>query len=332
MKKKKILVTGGSGFFGYELVKELSKKNEVKVLDNNIRGNFDKFKGLKNIKTIECDITDQRAFKKLSKVDEVYHLAFINGTENFYNHPEKVLDVGVKGIINIIEFVKLKKIKNFVMFSSSEVYGTPTKVPTNEKEMLKIEDIFNPRFSYSAGKIISESITINFLRNLDIKYKIIRPHNIFGENMGFKHVIPQIILKMFNSTNEFQKSRAKIKIQGNGKETRAFCYIKDAVKQTIFISDKIKENGIFNVGFNRETKIVDLIKEIDKILRIRTTIKSSKVRKGGTLRRCPDQRKLFKYKKFNNNFIHGLKKTVNWYKEYYSRNDIKNDMRNGLFR
>ena len=56
--KKKILVTGGSGFFGYELVKELSK-NEVKVLDNNLRGNFDKFKGLKNIKTIKCDITDQ---------------------------------------------------------------------------------------------------------------------------------------------------------------------------------------------------------------------------------------------------------------------------------
>ena len=99
-----------------------------------------------------------------------------------------------------------------------------------------------------------------------------------------------------------------------------------------FISDKIKENGIFNVGFNRETKIVDLIKEIDKILKIRTTIKSSKVRKGGTLRRCPNQRKLFKYKKFNNNFINGLKKTVNWYKEFYLKNDIKNDLRNGLFR
>jgi len=326
MTKKKILVTGGSGFFGFELVKELSKKNKVIVIDNNLRGNFDKFKGLKNIKTVECDITNQRLVKKLSKVDEVYHLAFINGTENFYKYPEKVLDVGVKGIINIIEFVKSKKIKNFIMFSSSEVYGTPSRVPTNEKEIIKIEDIFNPRFSYSAGKIISESITINFLRNIDIKYKIIRPHNIFGENMGLKHVIPQIIFKMFNSTNKFQKNKAKIKIQGNGKETRAFCYIKDAVKQTIFISNKIKENGIFNVGFNREKKIIDLIKEIDKILKIKTSIKPGKVQKGGTLRRCPNQRKLFNYKKFDNNFNKGLKRTVDWYKNYYIKNDVKNEL------
>lgn len=323
---KKILVTGGSGFFGFELVKELSKKNKVIVVDNNLRGNFDKFKGLKNIKTVECDITNQRLVKKLSKVDEVYHLAFINGTENFYKYPEKVLDVGVKGIINIIEFVKSKKIKNFIMFSSSEVYGTPSRIPTNEKEIIKIEDIFNPRFSYSAGKIISESITINFLRNIDIKYKIIRPHNIFGENMGLKHVIPQIIYKIFNSTNKFQKHKAKIKIQGNGKETRAFCYIKDAVKQTIFISNKIKENGIFNVGFNREKKIIDLIKEIDKILKIKTSIKPGKVQKGGTLRRCPNQRKLFNYKKFDNNFNKGLKRTVDWYKNYYIKNDVKNEL------
>jgi len=148
MKKKKILVTGGSGFFGYELVKELSKQNDVIVLDNNLRGNFRKFKGLKNIKTIKCDITKNNLVSKLKKVDEVYHLAFINGTENFYNHPEKVLEVGVKGIINIIDFIKSKKVKNFIMFSSSEVYGTPNKIPTNEKEMIKIEDIFNPRFSY----------------------------------------------------------------------------------------------------------------------------------------------------------------------------------------
>lgn len=326
MIKKKILVTGGSGFFGYELVKELSKINKVIVLDNNLRGNFNKFKGLKNIITIEGDITNQRLVKKLRKVDEVYHLAFINGTENFYKHPEKVLDVGVKGIINIIEYIKSKKIKNFIMFSSSEVYGTPNRIPTDENEIIKIEDIFNPRFSYSAGKIISESITINFLRNTNIKYKIIRPHNIFGENMGLKHVIPQIVFKMFNSTNEFKKKKAKIKIQGNGKETRAFCYIKDAVKQTIFISDKIKENGIFNVGFNRETKIIDLIKEINKILGIKTLIKSGKAQKGGTPRRCPNLKKLFSFKKFDNNFIKGLELTVNWYKDYYLKNDINNEL------
>ena len=82
MTKKKILVTGGSGFFGYELAKELSKKNFVTVIDNNLRGSFLKFKNLKNITTINCDIRDQKKLNKLSKFD-TYHLAFINGTDNF---------------------------------------------------------------------------------------------------------------------------------------------------------------------------------------------------------------------------------------------------------
>ena len=323
---KKILVTGGSGFFGYELVKELSKKNKVTVVDNNLRGNFLKFKNLKNIKTINCDIRNNKKLNKLKRFDEVYHLAFINGTENFYKHPEKVLEVGIKGILNIIEFIKYKKIKNLIMFSSSEVYGSPKNIPTNEKEIIKIEDIFNPRFSYSAGKIISESVTINYLRDTKVKYKIIRPHNIFGENMGLKHVIPQIIYKIYNGTNRFSKNYARIKIQGNGNETRAFCYIKDAVKQSIFISEKIKKNGIFNVGFPKEIKINELIKKIEKIMKIKISVKKGKIQKGGTLRRCPDLKKLFKYKKFDNNFNDGLKKTVNWYKSYYLKNEVKDEL------
>lgn len=326
MIRKKILVTGGSGFFGYELVKQLAKKNNVTVLDNNIRGNFRKFKNIDNIKTINCDVRNKKKLLKLKKYDEVYHLAFINGTENFYKYPEKVLDVGINGIINMIEYVKSKKIKKFIMFSSSEVYGTPTKIPTDEKEIIKIEDIHNPRFSYSASKIISESVTINYLRGTDIQYKIIRPHNIFGENMGFKHVIPQIIYKIHNSTNKFKKNSAKIIIQGNGNETRSFCYINDAVKQTIYIANEIKENGIFNVGFTKEVKIKEIVKEIDKILKIKTTLVPGKIKKGGTLRRCPNQRKLFKFKKFNNNFSKGMIKTVEWYKNYYLKNEVKNEL------
>lgn len=212
------------------------------------------------------------------------------------------------------------------MFSSSEVYGTPYKVPTDEKEILKIENIFNPRFSYSAGKIISESVTINYLRKTNINYKIIRPHNIFGENMGHKHVIPQIMYKIFKSSRKFKLKKIKIKIQGTGNETRAFCYINDAVKQTIFISNNIKENGIFNVGFSSEIKIKDLIKIIENIFKIKISITSGKIQSGGTLRRCPSQKKLFKYKKFKNNFIQGLNKTVSWYKNYYLKNNLNNDL------
>ena len=80
------------------------------------------------------------------------HLAYVNGTKNFYKKPFEILDIAVNGFLNILEFCKKKKITKVFLASSSEVYNNPSKIPTDEKETLKIPDIKNPRYSYGEVK------------------------------------------------------------------------------------------------------------------------------------------------------------------------------------
>ena len=188
-----VLITGGSGFLGSNLSNFISNKGyRVKILDNFSRNMHENINP--EIELIDCDVRDSENLIKHSKDTDIFiHLAFVNGTRYFYEKPELVLDVGVKGILNSIECIKKHKIKKFILASSSEVYNEPNQIPTNECEAIKIPDVLNPRFSYSGGKIISEILTINSVNDKEIDKIIFRPHNIFGKNMGEEHVIPELI-------------------------------------------------------------------------------------------------------------------------------------------
>src|SRR5215218_821288 len=129
-------------------------------------------------------------------IDEVHHLAFVNGTEFFYSAPELVLDVGVKGMINVIDACRAAGVGRLVLASSSEVYQTPPRVPTDETVPLVVPDPANPRYSYGGGKIISELMAINYGRRHFDRVLIFRPHNVYGPDMGFEHVIPQFVLRL----------------------------------------------------------------------------------------------------------------------------------------
>ena len=320
-KKETILVTGGSGFLGFSLVSQLLKtKNNIIVYDNDFRGNLKKFsKNIKNLKLIKGDIRNIKKLKKaVNYSDRIFHLAFINGTSNFYDYPKLVMDVGINGTINLLNLCyKSKKLKNFHYASSSEVYHKPQKYPASENEFLTIPNPSNPRFSYSGSKILGELLTFNYLKKTKIKHNIFRPHNVFGPQMGFEHVIPQIIEKIYKSSNKFKLRKCTIKIQGSGKETRSFCFVDDAVDQILQISYKGKDKNIYNVGQKKEISINELIKDISYILKIKVELKKGKLTQGSVKRRCPEMSKTFKIKQLKNNYLKGLKKTVDWYKNYF---------------
>ena len=139
--KKTYLVTGGTGFIGNVLVRRLVREGYgVKVLDNNLRGATERLKDVADkIELVEADIRDPQKVQEACKgVDGVIHLAYLNGTEFFYTKPELVLDIGIKGMINVIDACIKENIKEVILASSSEVYQTPDKVPTDESVRLVI--------------------------------------------------------------------------------------------------------------------------------------------------------------------------------------------------
>jgi nucleoside-diphosphate-sugar epimerase len=306
--KKTFLVTGGTGFIGSNICKLLVKKNyNVKVFDNNFRGNVSKIKEIKTkLKFIKGDIRNKELLNKsLKNTDAVIHLAYVNGTKHFYSKPVLILDIAIKGMINVIEACIKNKVKELYLASSSEVYQTPIKIPTDETESLKIPDIFNPRYSYGGGKILTELMGVHYGKQYFKKLIIFRPHNVYGKNMGNEHVIPEFI-------NRFKSLRGKsFKIQGSGNETRSFIYIEDFVQAFDLILTKGKHLNIYNIGTSEKIKIKDLAFKLAKIYKKKVLLKKTALAKGGTKIRLPDITKIkslgFK-KKFS--LDKGLKETL----------------------
>jgi len=310
-----ILVTGGAGFLGSYLIEELLKKNKnVTVFDNGFRNSFVNIEKLrtKKLTIIKGDVTKKEDWNQIPKdIDFAFHFAAINGTKYFYEIPEKVIKVNVTGSMNFFNWISISNIKRFFFASSSEVYGFPIVFPTSEIEPLVVPDPKNPRFSYSASKIIGEIATINFAKTYGFDYTIGRFHNIYGPRMGFEHVIPEFIRKCVQ--NE------KFVVQGDGTESRSFCFISDAIKATLLICEKEEgRNEIFNIGNSEEVTIKNLIKMLEQIHGKKITPIFTPLENSGTKRRFPDLTKIknLGYEPQTSLEI-GLKQTYDWYSSYY---------------
>lgn len=312
------LVTGGAGFIGSNLVKYLLKQGlKVRVFDNFSRGSDNRLQSIKDeIEIIDGDICNINNFSKaFHDVDTIYHLAAINGTRHFYEMPERVLEVNTKGIINALDLSISNNVEKFIFSSSSEVYNQPDRIPTPETERILIPDVTNPRFSYSGSKVIGELFCINYAKKYNIDTRIIRYHNIYGPDMGFEHVIPDFIIRMETLSKNIHNNKIDFPIQGSGKETRAFCYIDDAVEGTYLISKKGLNGQIYNIGNDQEEiSINDLAFSISKNIGLEINIIQGSLRVGSTIRRCPD---ISKIKKIGYEPKVSLNKGIEYCKKWY---------------
>ena len=326
----KILVTGASGFIGAHLSKFcLDKGNEVHLCDNNSRGDKDEFidKILKNKKAkfIKADLTKKNGVDLLDdNYDIVFHLAAINGTENFYKIPYTVMEVAIKSTFLLLEKFKNKNTK-FVFSSSSEVYAGSIKnnselIPTRENVACTIDDVSNERFSYGGSKLACEIMINSFAKQYGLDYQIIRYHNIYGPRMGTKHVVPQFIDRARVKPKEFE-------IFGS-EQTRAFCYVDDAVRATYDLS-LAKSNGIFHIGNDEEEiKIFELAKSVNLCYNNDVAFIIKSAPHGSVQRRCPDLTKLksvINYKPLVN-LEEGIKKTVVWYDSWFANKNSNKEL------
>ncbi len=316
---KRILVTGGIGFLGSALVRRLlAAGHTVRVLDNASRGSMHSLEDVRDeFEMVEADIRDAGAVARaVAGVDAVCHLASVNGTEYFYTMPEVVLEVGVKGIVNLVDACRQHGVGELIVASSSEVYQTPPVIPTDESAPLSIPDPLNPRYSYAGNKLISELYALNFGRKELERVVVFRPHNVYGPAMGRKHVIPQFILRM-EQLRDAPEDPVPFPIQGSGQETRAFVYIDDFSDGLLRVIEHGEHLNIYHIGTTEEVEIADVARMVARRFGRSIDVQPGELAAGGTLRRCPDITKLTALGYAPSVSLEdGIDKTAAWYERH----------------
>ena len=255
---KKILITGGTGFIGSHLAEKAVKKgHKVFVFDrynpNFTLGNLTNSKYKKNIEFIFGDIRDyDSVYKSIKKVDYVFHLAALIGIPYSYYSPLAYVKTNIEGTYNILEACKETNIKQAIITSTSEVYGSAQTKSISENHRL------NAQSPYAASKISADNIALSYYNSFQTPVKIIRPFNCFGPRQSLRAVIPTIISQALFSNKIFI---------GNTYTSRDYTYVEDLADAYF----KILENKIFfgnvtNIGNNNENKISDIIRIIKKNL------------------------------------------------------------------
>jgi len=293
---RKIVVTGGSGFIGAHLVRELVSRGEkVVVIDNQLRGDVTRLADVMDeVDWRNVDVRDEDAVTGAARgADLIIHLAAINGTRNFYQRPELVLDVGIRGALAVVNACMRAGVPDLVVASSAEVYQQPPVIPTPETVALMLPDSLNPRYSYGGSKIISELIAFNYGREHFRKVQVFRPHNVYGPQMGTKHVIPELIAKIRQlQVKQSGSGTLRLPIQGTGQETRAFCYVRDAVEGIMLMYDRGAHREIYHIGNDQEVTIGQLAQKLGKAMGLDVEPVGSQAPDGETSRRCPDISKM----------------------------------------
>lgn len=321
---KKIILTGGCGFIGRNLVLRLLKEGNIVINVDKLtyasKNRSFKIKD-KNYVFFKKDINDKKFIKNLFKKfepDLLINVAAESHVDNSIFSSRKFIKTNVLGTSNLLDCTKdyLKKYKskkkNFIFFqiSTDEVYGD-IKDGYKSKE----SDILNPSSPYSSSKASADLLVTSWHRTYGIKYIISRSCNNYGPFQHSEKLIPVVI-------NSILKGK-KIPIYGKGNQKREWIYVEDNVDAIVKIIKNGKKNSIYNIGSNQNKKNLSLVKEIctiyDKITKNKkksvSLISFVKDRLGHDKRYALDIKKIKKEInwKTKTKFQKGLKKTIMWY-------------------
>jgi dTDP-glucose 4,6-dehydratase/UDP-glucose 4-epimerase len=317
MTARRFLVTGGTGFLGSALVRRLVQQGAaVRVLDNGSRGSVRRLQDIADdVEVIEGDVRDAETVQRAAAgTDAVVHLAAVNGTEFFYAQPELVLDVGVRGMLNVLDACRAHGIGDLVVVSSCEVYQTPPVVPTDETAPLSIPDVTNPRYSYAGSKIVSELIALNCGCRDFSRVAIVRPHNVYGPDMGWEHVLPQFALRALKAVRSTPFGAVPFQIQGDGRQTRAFINIDDFTEGLMTVLRKGGHLEIYHVGNPEEVTIAEAARKVMAYFGREVRLIPSPAPPGSAPRRCPDIAKMRRFGFVPRITLNdGLPSLIEWY-------------------
>jgi nucleoside-diphosphate-sugar epimerase len=288
------LVTGGAGFVGSALVHRLlAEGHRVTVLDRFSRGKRRRLPNNVEYEVVKADIRNTTAVLRAAlPADVIWHLAYVQGTQTFYADPKDVIDVALRGMMNVLKACEMKPGKELFLVSSSEVYQNPPEgmFPTDETVPLSVPDVTNPRYSYGGGKVACELATLAYAQaGITSRAVIVRPHNIYGPDMGNEHVIPEFAARM----RDLPAGETRFQIQGTGHETRSFCHIDDCVDGLMCLYERGEDREVYHLGNpNEEHAIGQLAHMVADCLGRQIEVVSGELPKGSPTRRKPDISKL----------------------------------------
>jgi len=333
---KKIIVTGGSGFIGSNLILLLLKKKySVINIDKSAYSanpyNVEKFKKNKNYLFFKLDINRRGKIIKIIKKYRpigIINLAAETHVDRSIDNAKKFIKTNINGVYNLLEILrKLKKItKNkmkFLQVSTDEVYGDIAG-----SKLASEKDNYNPSSPYSASKASADQLVKAYGRTYGIKTLIVNPCNNYGPNQFPEKFIPKMIFNILNNK--------PLPVYGKGKNTREWIYVKDNCEAIlkVFLKGKYGEN--YNIGTGIKLKNINIIKKIFKIAK-KNKIKIGKNAKiifvkdrpGHDLRYALNSNKIKKKIKWKHKVssIKGLEETFSWYKNnlgYFKKISKKN--------
>ena len=309
-----IVITGGSGFVGSYLCENLiNDGHKIIVIDNLLTGSTQNINNLmdnENFLFIEHDVQDHIEIE--DKVDYVLHFASAASPKAYTEHPVNTLKAGSVGTINTLGLAK-KHSAEYLLASTSEVYGDPLISPQNEEYWGNV----NPngeRSMYDEAKRFAEAAVATYSRSYGLKTKIVRIFNTYGPRMQLNdgRVVTNFIVQALRNEN--------ITIYGDGTQTRSFSYVEDTVAGIISLMNST-EYDVFNIGNPNEMTVGKLAEKIIELTDSTSEIKYLELPNDDPKQRKPD---ITKAKTKLNwepkvNLDEGLAKTITWVEEQLSK-------------
>jgi len=245
MENKNVLITGGAGFIGSNMVEKLINDNKVTVIDNlnNHAGDIfiKKFYNNKNFSFVNADLLSYD-LSKLNDIDVIIHFSANSDVRYGSEDPEKDFKNNVMATNNILEYMRKKDVKEILFASSSTVYGEASIMPTPENY-----GPYMPISSYGASKMANEGFITAYSHYYGIRGSIFRFANIVGKNST--HGV------IYDFINKLLKNNKELEILGDGTQKKSYMHVSDCVNSMIFVHEKFKKTDIINLGNDDTTSV-----------------------------------------------------------------------------
>lgn len=314
-KSKNILVTGGAGFIGSHLVNRLIEMgNKVVVVDNLSSGRKKNIN--REAKFYKVDIRSHKLADVLikKKIEIVFHLAAQPLVEMAYKNPLETIESNVMGTTNLLEICRLNgRLKSIVVVSSDKAYGESDMLPYTEETPLK------GGHPYEVSKTAADLIAQTYFKTYNLPVAIARFSNTFGpSDINFNRIIP--------GTFEAIIKNRDFLIRSDGKMIREYTYVKDIVDGCIKLTQNINKikGEAFNFGSKNIFSVIEVVKKIEKILKVKVKYKILNIAKNEIPEQYLDWSKAKEKLSWQpkTSFENGIKESFHWYKNFYFSNKM----------